>query len=344
LEVGNSDAYTGERAHTDAVPGTKDDGLAEIAELQAGAVTNRQLRDGGMSAKDIKVRLRRGSLRATSARGVYRVAGAERTWRQDLWIALLAGPDGTLASHVSAAALRGLIAPPSIPHVTVPRDGSGRFRGAVVHHATVSDADRSQFEDITTTAVGRTLVDCAAVLTQTGLNELVDAAFGRGFCGYEATRQAWERAGHVRGGARLEAALAPYATGTQPGSVGAAHVLRKICDWGLPLPLCEYEIRDEHGEWVATVDFAWPAWWFVLEYDGRAAHGPRRWRLDARRQAAIERIGWRLERADRFDARPSSTRLFDLLAPILTQAPPGGNVIHLPQPTRRKPSRRSSAR
>jgi hypothetical protein len=288
------------------VPGTKDEGLAEIAEPQAGAVTSRQLRDGGMSAKDVKVRLRRGSLRATPARGVYRVAGAERSWRQDLWVALLAGPKGTLASHVSAAALRGLIAPPSIPQVTVPRDASGRFGGAVVHHAVVSRIDRAQCEGIATTAMGRTLVDCAAVLTQRGLNVLVDAAFGKGLCGYETTVQAWERAGHVRGGARLEAALAPYASGARPGSVGAAHVLRKICDWGLPLPLCEYEIRDERGEWVATVDFAWPAWWFLLEYDGGAAHGPRRWRLDARRQASIERIGWRLERADRFDARPSS--------------------------------------
>jgi hypothetical protein len=326
------------------VPGTKDERLAEIAEVQAGAVTNRQLRSGGMSAKDIKVRLRRGSLQGTPARGVYRVAGAERTWRQNLWVALLAGPDGTLASHLSAAALRGLTTAPSIPQVTVPRDASGRFRGAVVHHAGVSDVDRAQCEGIATTAMGRTLVDCGAVLAQKGLNDLVDAAFGKGLCGYEATVQAWERAGHVRGGARLEEALAPYATGARPGSVGAAHVLRKICEWGLPLPLCEYEIRDEHGEWVATVDFAWPPWWLVLEYDGGAAHGPRRWQLDARRQAAIERIGWRLERADRFDARPSSTRLFDVLRPILTQPPAGGKVIHLPQPTRRRPSRRSSAR
>lgn len=341
LALGNSDACVGRGAHTGAVPGTKDDGLADIAEMQAGAVTNRQLRDGGMSAKDVKVRLRRGSLRATSARGVYRVAGAERTWRQDLWVAVLAGPDGTVASHVSAAALRGLITPPSIPHVTVPRDGSGRFKGAVVHHATVNDADRRQYEGIATTAMGRTLVDCAAVLTQRGLNELVDAAFGKGLCGYQATMQSWERAGHVRGGARLEAALAPYANGARPGSVGAAHVLRKICDWRLPLPTCEYEIRDENGEWVATVDFAWPAWWFLLEYDGGAGHGPRRWRLDARRQAAIEGIGWRLERADRFDARPSSTRLLHVLSPILTQPPPAGNVIPLSQEERRK-ARRSS--
>src|SRR5438874_13294661 len=98
-----------------------------------------------------------------------------------------------------------------------------------------------------------------------------------------------------------------------PSPTLTARLLRRICEWGLPMPRCEYEILDEHGHWIATVDFAWPDWWFVLEYDGRVAHGPRRWRLDARRQAAIEKIGWRLERADRFDARPSSTRLCDPL-------------------------------
>ena len=302
------------------MPGTKDDGL-EIAELQAGAVTNGQLRGGGMSAKDIKVRVRRGSLRTTPVRGVYRVAGAERSWRQDLWIGLLAGPDGTLVSHVSAAALQGLITPPSIPQVTVPRRASGRFGGAVVHHANVADVDRSRCEGIPTTAIGRTLVDCAAVLPQKTLNEIVDVAFGKRLCGYQATMDAWGRAGKVRGGALLEAALAPYATGAEPGSVGAAHVLRRICDWKLPMPLCEYEVLDEHGQWVATVDFAWPAWWLVLEYDGGPPHGPRRRHPDARRQAAIERVGWRVERANRFDARPSSTRLFDLLNEILTQPP-----------------------
>jgi hypothetical protein len=298
------------------VPGTKDERLAEIAELQAGAVAKRQLHDAEISAKDIKVRLRRGSLSATPARGVYRVAGAGRTWRQDLWVALLAGPEGTLASHLSAAALRGLVAPPSIPQVTVPRATSGRFGGATVHYASVAANDRGEADGIAATALGRTLVDCAAVLQQKALNDLVDAALGRHLCTYREITGAWERAGHVRGGMRLTQALGPYAPGAEPGSVGAAKVLRRICEWGFPMPLCEYEIRDEHDEWVATVDFAWPDWWFVLEHDGEEGHGPRRRRLDARRQKAVEDIGFRVERTDRFDARPSSTRLFDLLCGV----------------------------
>jgi len=306
-----------------AVENTVDEVLGEIGEQQAGVVNTRQLRAAGLTVKDIRVRLRRRSLQTTPARGVYRIAGAERSWRQDLWVALLAGPEGTLASHVSAAALTGLIAPPSIPQVTVPRTASGRFRGAVVHHGVIAPLDRAELEGIPSTALGRTLVDCAGVLPQKGLNKLVDAAFGKHLVTLGEVSDAWERAAPARGGSLLDAALAPYVTGAEPGSVAAANVLRRISDWGLPPPVCEHEIRNEHGEWVATVDFAWLPWWFVLEYDGGEAHGPRRRRLDARRQAAIERIGYRVERADRFDVRPSSTTLLDRLSAVLSLPPTG---------------------
>jgi hypothetical protein len=291
------------------VPGTKDERIAALAELQCGAVTNRQLRGSGLSAKDIKVRRERGTLRSTSARGVYRIAGSERTWRQDLWVAVLAGPSGTLASHLSAAALRDLVTPPSIPHVTVPRTASGRFGGAVVHHGVIDAVDRERYSGLNATALCRTLVDCAVVLDQKALNKLVDAAFGKRLCTYPAVLHAWERASPVRNGSRLEAALAPYALGARPVGVAASQVLRRICEWQLPMPVCEYEIRDQHGEWVATVDFAWPAWWFVLEYDGRENHGLRQRRFDRRRQAAVEALGYRVERADSDDLRPSSLRL-----------------------------------
>jgi len=340
---GKSGAGNETDPHTGAVPGSKEVGLGEIAERQAGAIASRQLRAIGMSRKDVEVRLRRGSLQTTPARGVYRVAGAERNWRQKLWIAILAGPEGTLASHVSAAAVWGLVAPPSIPQVTVPRTASGRFGGAVVHHATIAPVDRTYTEGIETTDLARTVVDCAAVLHQKGLNDLVDAAFGKRLCKYDDVLTAWERAGHVRGGMRLEEALAPYSMGAEPGSVAAARVLRRICEWGFPLPLCEFEIRDEHGEWVATVDFFWPRSHFVLEYDGEEWHGPRRRRLDARRQAAVEALGLRVERTDSRDARPSSTRLFDLLKEVLGDPAVEGNLASVRRPSdRRRPPRASA--
>jgi len=112
--------------------------------------------------------------------------------------------------------------------VTVPRTASGKFGGAIVHHATVEAADRGTYDGFEATALGRTIVDCAPILGQKSLNSLVDAAFGKGVCSYELALEAWERAGRVRGGNLLREALAPYSAGAKPGSVKAAHVLRKI--------------------------------------------------------------------------------------------------------------------
>lgn len=297
--------------------------LGAVAEQQAGTVSYRQLKKVGLTEAEIRTLLRRAVIGTTAARGVFRMAGSERTWRQDLWVALLAAPEGTVASHLSAAALWGLVAPPSKVQVTVPRTSSGRFGGATVHHGTVRPPDRGRRDGIDTTTMARTIVDCAAVLDQKRLNSLVDAAFGKQLSSYRSVMAAWKSAGRVRGGAILEAALAPYSAGAKPGSVKAAHVLRRIYDWGLPMPQCEYTINDAHGGFIAKVDFIWLPWWLILEYDGDEYHGPRRWSIDDRVQGELEAEGYRLERSDRFDLRPSSTRLFDVLSSILLQPPTG---------------------
>jgi hypothetical protein len=201
-------------------------------------VANRQLWATGLTVKEVKGLLRRSVLRPTAARGVYRVAGAARTWKQDLWVAVLAGPQSALASHQSAAAVHGLLAVPAVPHVTLPRGGQRPVRRR--RRAPRSDRSRrpgpvrrNRSDDL-----ARTIVDCAAVLGQGAVNGLVDAAFGKGLCSYPRVTEARRRAGPVRGGARLNAALAPYSGGAPPGSVKAAHVLRRIHEWGLPMPLC----------------------------------------------------------------------------------------------------------
>jgi hypothetical protein len=294
--------------------------VAALAERQQGAVSLSQLLKAGVSDREIRAWLRTERLGRTAARTVFRMPGAEPNWRQALWVAVLAGPPGTVASHASAAALRGLLPPPEKPNVTVPRQSSGRFGGAIVHHARVTAADSCRVEGIPATGVARAIVDCAPLLGQPALNQLVDAAFGRGLCTYRRVRAAWDRAGRVRGGDLLAGALAPYTGNVELGSEKEAHVLRRIHQWGLPAPVCQYEIRDRNGRFVARVDFGWPAWRFGLEYDGDAAHSPRQWTHDDRRVQRIEALGWRIERADRGDLRPSSTRLRDLLVIALSQA------------------------
>lgn len=277
----------------------------------------KQLGHAGLSERHARAWVRHERLRRTAARGVFTMPGTEPTWKQSLWVALLAGPKATVASHLSAAALRGLLPPPDVPHVTVPRTASGRFAGAIVHHATVESADRCRFNRVPVTGVARTIVDCAVLLDQAALDGLVDAAIGRGLTTYRKIRAAWDRAGPVRAADRLTAALAPYTGGAEPRSEKEAHVLRVLHGWGFPPPVTQHVIRDENGRFLAKVDFAWPIWRFGLEYLGDEAHPPRAWRRDDRRLARIEAVAWRIEEADRFDLRPSSTRLRTLLNEVL---------------------------
>jgi hypothetical protein len=303
-----------------AMPGTMVERVASFAEGQCGAVSLGQLSKAGLTERHVKAWVRGERIVGTAARTVFRMPGAEVTWRQDLWVAILAGPGGTVASHASAAALRGLLPPPQTPHVTVPRGTSGRFAGAVIHHATVPAADRCRFDRLPTTGVARAIVDCAALLDQDALDDLVDAALGRNLSTYRRVRAAWDRAGRVRGGRHLDAAIGPFSGSVRLGSEKEARVLRRFHHWGVPPPVCQYWICDDNGRFLARVDFAWPLRLFGLEYQGDEHHAPRRWGRDDRRLRRVEELGWRIEEADRGDMRPSATRLRTLLLDLLGHA------------------------
>lgn len=117
------------------------------------------------------------------------------------------------------------------------------------------------------------------------------------------------RAGRVRGGRLLEAALSPFSANVRLGSEMEALALRRFQEWGIPPPVCQYVIRDAKGRFLARVDFAWPQRRFGLEYLGDEPHAPRWWTRDERRLRRVEATGWRIELGDRYDLRPSSTRL-----------------------------------
>src|SRR5581483_10992550 len=132
---------------------------AALAEHQAGAISLAQICGTGLTDKQVRWCLKGMRILPTAARGVFRMPGAEPTWRQSLWVAVLAGPSGTVASHLSAAALWGLLPPPEVPHVTVGRNSSGRFSGSAIHHAVVRSADRCRLDRFPVTTVARTVVD-----------------------------------------------------------------------------------------------------------------------------------------------------------------------------------------
>ena len=136
-----------------------------------------------------------------------------------------------------------------------------------------------------------------------------------------ASGRAWAAARGPRRGRleRLERALDVWRSGAPAGSPPEARLQRKLLEWGFPPADRQVEVFDEDGKLVARADLGIRAWKVLFEYDSDEHHGPRCWMADDERKDRIETLGDRIVPVDRFDLRPSSTRLRDLLE---TLSPP----------------------
>lgn len=234
-------------------------------------------------------------------------------------VACLAGPAGTVASHLSAAALFGLGKPPSEVHVTVPPSCSGRVVGCIRHRSAVDRVDRCVVAGIPCTRPARTLVDCAAVVGYEALCDLVDDALCRRLTKVSAVYAAGARVGRGpgrKGVSQIHRALQVWAPGPEPGSPAEMRMIRRVQQLGFPLPERQVVVRDAGGRFVARLDAGWEDRRFGLEYLGERHHGPREWVDDDTRDDRIAACGWRVESVDRFDLRPGSTRLSEILGAV----------------------------
>jgi hypothetical protein len=289
---------------------------ARVAARQHAAISHAQALQAGLTQRQVDLLVERRQWKRP-AMGVYVVAGSPPSWRQDVAVACLASA-GAVASHRSAAALYGWCDPPEISEVTGRAGTSGRQAGRV-HHAPIASEDRCVVDGTPATTPARTVIDCAAVLSVEDLCDLVDKAFYRRKRLARQVQLVLRRLGTRgrRGMRALEEAMWPWVSGVRPGSPAEARCLRAFARWGLPAPERQYEVKAEKGKVVGRVDFAWPADMLLFEYDGEEYHGPRQWQADAEREAAIDRLGWTVERGDKEDFRPSATALRDRLRKLL---------------------------
>jgi hypothetical protein len=236
-------------------------------------------------------------------------------------VACLAGPVETVASHLSAAALFGLAKAPATPQVTIPPRASGRFKGATTFRRRLGPGDTCIGRKIPCTSPTRTVVECAAAGLVEGeaLWDLVDSALCKKLMQpsrlVQASGQAWavsrgRRRGNLK---RLERALDVWRSGAPAGSPPEARLQRKLIEWGFPRAERQIEIFDEDGKIVARADVGIRELKVLFEYDSDEHHGPRCWLDDDARQERIEELGWTVIVVDRFDLRPSSTRLREKL-------------------------------
>lgn len=294
---------------------TPDERAELLASRQHGAISLTQALDSGLTTEEIKYHLSTGRWRRRGHR-VFTVTAAPSTREQAALVACLAGPPGTVASHLTAAALFGLCRAPDRPHVTVPKKASARNTAAHVHRSDLAPEDRTVIGVIPCTRPARIVVDAAAVMTYEALCELVDDVLTRPLASVKDLRGAMARAGRGpgrKGMANLNRALEVWTPGRRGHSRGEMRLIRRLSEWGIPLPERQIVILDGGGCFVAQVDTGWRDRRFLLEYDGGRYHGPRQAPLDAARQKRVEALGWRVERVRKDDLRPGATRLRAIL-------------------------------
>ena len=258
----------------------------------------RQLRGLGLSAAAVRSRVAAGRLHRVH-QGVYAVGHSVLSVHGRWMAAVLAGGEGAVLSHRSAAALWGLR--PSNRErieVTVPR-GGGRSRPGIQMHrsATLTPTQTTTHADIPTTTVARTLLDLADVVTKRQLERALEQAEILHLLDAQAVRDALENATGRHGAAALRELLADH----HPGDTITRNELEErflaLCAAArLPRPRVNAWIALARGNAVQA-DFLWPAHRLVVETDGHATHGTRRaFERDRRRDQRLMAAGYRVMR------------------------------------------------
>ena len=261
-------------------------GLWALARLQHWVITWRQLREAGLSARQIRWRIDKGRLNPVY-RGVYAVGRAELP-QLGRWMAavLTCDPDGVL-SHASAAALWGFWPiPGGVIEVTLLTRSGRRHRGIRFHRRpTLSPENVDTHHNIPVTSPTRTLIDLATRLSPRKLERAVNEADKLGLVDVEGLRAALDGRRGQPGVAKLRRLLDRHTFRLTDSELERCFlpIVRRA---GLPLPLTGQRVNG------FRVDFFWPDLGLVVETDGLRYHRtPEQQAADRRRDQAHAAAG-----------------------------------------------------
>ena len=284
---------------------TPDARIARLAERQHGAFTRRDALSCGFTPKTIDHRIE--TRRWIPAHpGVYLMAGAPKSFEQDVMRVVLAAGLGAAAAVRTAGALFGLEGiDRGVLEVDVPKHRRVTVRGATVHHVSLDKRDITKIDGIPVTTPARTLIDLAGVLSRDRLEDALDDAIRRHLVRpreLEARLKRMTRRGRTGAGVLLEL-VRERTVKNVPGSGQENRVRRILTRAGLPQPVRQHEIFDAGGRLVARVDLAYPDERLYIEYDGGGHESARQRRADLERQNLLTELGWRPLRFTKVDLR-----------------------------------------
>src|SRR6478672_12252975 len=187
--------------------------VAELATAQGGAVSIDQLRDAGVSTRNVSHQASDGRLHRIH-RGVYTVGHRSISRQTHLRAAVFACGEGAVVSHGTAAAFHRLFDEwPHFIDVTVSGEAGRKIDGIRCRRCRYPEPEEVEIRHgIAVTTLARTLVDLAGIIRLPDLRKVVGRAAIRRRLDLQAVDIAIYNAKGRRGLRKLELALAPYRT------------------------------------------------------------------------------------------------------------------------------------
>jgi very-short-patch-repair endonuclease len=175
----------------------------------------------------------------------------------------------------------------TVPPTSHPR----RIPGLRVRRAHLPPGHRTYRRGVPLTSPEATTVRLAGLLTGDAAVIAVDQMIGTGFADLGRVRSL--AAGSLgRGAARARTACALADGLAQSPQETRLRLLLHRSD--LPRPTAQFRVTDDHGRFVAIVDFAWPERKIALEYDGQWHAEPGQFAKDRARLNRLTAAGWRV--------------------------------------------------
>lgn len=210
-------------------------------------------------------------------------------------------------SHGSAAVLHGLpVFPGALQqvHVTRNRHGGGVLRAPVrIHGSRLRDCDITVCDGIPVTSMARTVGDLARTLPFDQAVAVGDHALRIGVDAEELADVLEFAARWV--GVSQARRVAAFIDGRSE-SVGESFSRVRCHELGLPAPVLQHDVFDDHGLHAGRADFAWPEFNTLGEFDGKIKYRRALRRPDETVEQAVIReklredrlrdLGWQVVR------------------------------------------------
>lgn len=264
--------------------------IDQVAASQDGLITHAQLRNLGVTSRQIERALERVAFTPVH-RGVYRLPGFDLGWERRLRAATLS-ETGTLGSHRAAVRWWGVDRLPSdVVDVVTDRDGRRRLQGVVAHQTLdLPAADRAARAGLAVTSIERSLIDVGRYRRPASVGAMLDLAVRDGLTTYDRfERRVHELARRGRAGIGVaKLVLADRGFGDGWGFERRMRGLLRA--GGLPAPAREFRVHTAGRRF--RVDFTFPDSMVGIECDSSEWHTlPFQHDHDLERQNLIQREG-----------------------------------------------------